>query len=50
MNVLGDDPEEDEIVEGVVANVVKAAVVLVCPCTFANWPLSVHHYMPSNIK
>jgi hypothetical protein len=34
VDVLGNDPEEDEVVERVVANVVKAAVVLVCPCAF----------------
>lgn len=34
MDALGNDPEEDEVVEGVVADVVKAAVVFVCPCAF----------------
>lgn len=41
MDALGNDPEEDEVVEGVVADVVKAAVVFVCPYNSSNWLLLV---------
>lgn len=41
---------EDEVIERVVANVVKAAVVLICPYTFPNWFLLVRFHTSSNLE